>query len=87
MYCTLYNEPSFRGNQQPSHLAKPRRKSSEEDDEPNFVANKIGGGFDSRHSRAVALLAGQQLVQRLLNIVVAPFESSNYLVRIKVHRH
>jgi cob(I)alamin adenosyltransferase len=41
-----------------SHLAKPRRKrrgddeddsSSEEDDEPKFVADGIGGGFDSRH--------------------------------------
>jgi cob(I)alamin adenosyltransferase len=41
-----------------SHLAKPRRRrrkddeddsSSEEDDEPKFVADGIGGGFDSRH--------------------------------------
>lgn len=41
-----------------SHLAKPRRKrrkddeddsSSEEDDEPKFVADGIGGGFDSLH--------------------------------------
>ena len=36
-----------------SHIAKPRRKCDDEDDEPIFVADGVGGGFDEAHTAAL----------------------------------